>query len=231
MKLRQSVYVTLSVETRPIELCGIRPQRKSKSVDVNLIIHIKPKTLQDITLVCKWPCWWCAGKEVQPVLRYRDADGSVFSETRNAFGRSETTSLLTANPSTPTQSEPESPSGRSASPSASDSDSEDKDEEEVVSHLQRLQGLAGSWRRVNKRPRLGKDGREHRDMGLGSGQQEGDWGGEPEAAAMQVYVHGIDEAALQSALTPSSLWQRIQLNKNLEVGLHLTGCCAVLLVD
>ena len=157
------------------------------------------------------------------MLRYRDADGSVFSETRNAFGRSETTSLLTANPSTSTQSastsstqsENESPSGRSASSSASDSDSEDKDEEEVVSHL----------------PRLGKDGREHRDMGLGSGQQEGDWGGEPEAAAMQVYVHGIDEAALQSALTPSSLWQRIQLNKNLEVGRHMTGCCAVLSTD
>lgn len=160
------------------------------------------------------------------MLRYRDADGSVFSETRNSFGRSETTSLLTASPSTSIQSAPssgmqsdqDSSSGSSASSlsaSTSDSDSEDK-EDEVVSHLQRLQGLAGSWRRQNKRPRLGKDGREHRHMGLGAGQG-GAEEDEPEAAAMQVYVHGIDQAALQSALTPSSLWHRIQLNNNLEV--------------
>ncbi|KAL3133379.1 hypothetical protein ABBQ38_007249 [Trebouxia sp. C0009 RCD-2024] len=173
-----------------------------------------------------------AGKEVQPMLCYRDADGSVFSETRNVFGRSETTSVLTARPSASPQSEPSSAtqlepdpssgSSSSSSASASESDSEDKEEEEVVSHLQRLQGLAGSWRRVNKRPRLGKDGREHRGTGLGAGQLEGGGEGEPEVAAMQVYVHGIHEAVLQSVLTPSPLWHRIQLNKNLE------SCDAVL---
>lgn len=171
------------------------------------------------------------------MLRYRDADGSVFSETRNAFGRSETTSLLAASPSaspqsepsSATQAEPDSSSGSSSSSSASasESDAEDKEEDEVVSHLQRLQGLAGSWRRVNKRPRLGKEGREHRGTGLGAGQQEGGGQGEPEVAAMQVYVHSIDEAVLQSVLTPSSLWHRIQLNKNLEVSLQLSDCCFV----
>lgn len=163
-----------------------------------------------------------AGKGVHPTLRYRDTDGNIFSETTNSFGRSETTSLLTATPSTSTstqsttpdasQSEPDSPSARSASQAASDSDSEK--EEEVVSHLQRLQGLAGSWRRHNKRPRLGRDFRE----GVAGQQGEDDV---PEAAAMQVYVHGINAIGLQSALEKSSLWHRIGLNNNLEVRMLL----------
>lgn len=164
-----------------------------------------------------------AGKGVHPTLRYRDPYGNIFSETTNSFGRSETTSLFTTTPSTSTstqsttpdtsQSEPDSPSTRSASEGASDSDSEEK-EEEAVSHLQRLQGLAGSWRRHNKRPRLG---REYREGGAGH-QEEDDV---PEAAAMQVYVHGINVTGLQSALEKSSLWHRIGLNNNLEVGMLL----------
>lgn len=166
-------------------------------------------------------CLVAAGKAVNPTLRYRDTNGNVFSETTNSFGRSETTPLLTATPSsnatqsTPdaSQSEPDSPSSRSASDAALDLDSEER-EEEAISHLQRLQGLAGSWRRHNKRPRLGKDHRE------GSpGQQEED--DVAEAAAMQVYVHGINETGLQSALEKSSLRHRIELNNNLEVGILL----------
>ena len=160
-----------------------------------------------------------AGKAVHPVLRYRDADGSVFSQSRNCFGRSETTSLLTATPSTSTQSTPDasqsesdSASARSAS-EASDSDTEDI-EEEVPSHLQRLQGLAGMWRRHNKRPRLG------RETAQGGTYHEG----LPAADAMQVYVHGIDETGLQSALTKSSLWHRIELNNHLEVGMPPNAC-------
>ena len=168
-------------------------------------------------------CLAAAGKGVHPTLRYRDTDGNVFSETTNSFGCSETTSLLTANPSTSTQSatleasqsEPQSPSSSSASEAAPDSDPEDR-EEEAVSHLQRLQGLAGSWRRHNKQPRLGKDYREG-----SAGQQEHDV---PEAAAMQVYVHGINETGLQSALEKSSLWHRIELNNNLEVGMVCLQC-------
>ena len=102
---------------------------------------------------------------------------------------------------------------KSASEPASDSDSEER-EEEVVSHLQRLQGLAGSWRRHNKRPRLGREYRE----GPAGHQEEDDV---PKAAAMQVYVHGINETGLQSALEKTSLWHRIELNNNLEVGLLL----------
>ena len=157
---------------------------------------------------------------MHPTLRYRDTDGNVFSETTNSFGRSETTSLLTATPPTSSQSinnaaqsEPDLPSARSALAAASDSDSEER-EEEVVSHLQRLQGLAGSWRRHNKRPRLGREYRQG-----GAGHQEEDH--VPKEAAMQVYVHGINETGLQSALEQSSLWHRIELNNNLEVGLLL----------
>lgn len=157
---------------------------------------------------------------MQPVLRYRDAYGNVFSETTNSFGRSETTSLLTASPSTSTQSttpdasqsEPESSSARSASEAASDSDSEET--EEVVSHLQRLQGLAGGWRRHNKRPRLGK---EYQEGGVGHHEEDG----VAEADAMQVYVHGINETGLRAALEKSSLWHKIELNNNLEVGMLL----------
>lgn len=163
---------------------------------------------------------------MQPVLRHRDPDGNVFSETTNSFGRSETTSLLTASPSTSTQptppdvsqSEPESSSARSASEAASDSDAEEK-EEEVVSHLQRLQGLAGSWRRHNKRPRLG---REYREAGA-EHHEEGDVA---EADAMQVYVHGINETGLRAALEKSSLWHKIELNNNLEVGMLCFACSA-----
>lgn len=169
-------------------------------------------------------CVFAAGKLVQPVLRYRDTDGNVFSETTNSFGRSETTSLFTASPSSSTQSttgttpdasqsEAESSSARSASEAASDLDSEER-EEEVVSHLQRLQGLAGSWRRHNKRPRLGK---EYREGGV-EHHEEGDVA---EADAMQVYVHGINETGLRAALEKSSLWHKIELNNNLEVGMLL----------
>lgn len=88
-----------------------------------------------------------------------------------------------------------------------------------MSPLQRLQGLSGSWRRKTKRPRLAKDGRDHRaGEQNGAGQQGGDEPDLPEAPAMQVYVHGIDEAVLQSGLASSSLWPKIQLNRNLEVG-------------
>ena len=163
---------------------------------------------------------------MQPVLRYRDTDGNVFSETTNSFGRSETTSLFTASPSTSTQSttpdashsEPESSSARSASEAASDSDSEER-EEEVVSHLQRLQGLAGSWRRHNKRRRLGK---EHREGGTEHHEEED----VAEADAMQVYIHGINETGLRAALEKSSLWHKIELNNNLEVGMLLLACGA-----
>ena len=165
------------------------------------------------------------------MLRYRDSAGNVFSQTRNRLGQAETTSIVTATPSSEAQSplssaDIDSDSSFSASTSGSVLSDSESEEEEVLSHLQRLQGLSGSWRRQVKRPRLAKDDRDLLDTGQTStGLQSDDQNdddvddvpAEPEAAVMQVYVHGIDEAVLQSALTSSALWRRIQLNGQLEV--------------
>ncbi len=47
---------------------------------------------------------------------------------------------------------------------------------------------------------------------------------------MQVYLHGIDEAVLQAALTSSKLWDRIQLMDSLQASHFWTwqDCIAML---
>ncbi|DBB09376.1 TPA: hypothetical protein ACH3X3_007951 [Trebouxia sp. C0006] len=179
-----------------------------------------------------------SGKEVHPVLRYRDADGSVFSQTTNSFGQTQTQSVFTAAASSSSSSSSTasdsacSDSGRDSSSSDSggipryDSAS-DSEEEDVASHLQRLQSLAGNWKlkQTNKRARLANKSPQQDDSesSTSDGGQQGQGSFQlPAVPAMQVYLHGIDEAVLQAALTTSSLWERIQLQDSLQ------GCDAVL---
>ncbi len=177
-------------------------------------------------------CSIFAGKEVHPVLRYRDADGSVFSQTTNSFGQTQTQSVFTAAASSSSSSSSTasdsacSDSGRDSSSSDSggipryDSAS-DSEEEDVASHLQRLQSLAGNWKlkQTNKRARLANKSPQQDDSesSTSDGGQQGQGSFQlPAVPAMQVYLHGIDEAVLQAALTTSSLWERIQLQDSLQ---------------
>lgn len=189
-------------------------------------------------------CTFDAGKEVHPMLRYRDAQGSVFSQTPNTSRETHTTCISKAAESCPT-----SPSATSSAKSdnhsdgdsfptasslgftdsASDSDSES---DAAVSHLQRLQSLAGTWKQHNKRARIA-NAAPQQDLGdepvSDGGQQRRDTFRPPQVPAMQVYLHGIDEAVLEAALTNSALWHRIQLQDSLQVTtlmsfLHLLHC-------
>jgi len=173
---------------------------------------------------------------VHPVLRYRDADGSVFSQTTNSFGQTQTQSVFTATASSSSSSS-SAASDSARSDSSRDSSSShsggiprydsasDSDEEEVASHLQRLQSLAGNWKlkQTNKRGRVANKSPQQDDSELSTsdGGQQGQGQGQgsfqlPAVPAMQVYLHGIDEAVLQAALTTSSLWDRIQLQDSLQ---------------
>ncbi len=176
---------------------------------------------------------------MHPVLRYRDADGSVFSQTTNSFGQTQTQSVFTAAASSSSSSSTTSDSARSDSSHDSFSSgsggiprydsASDSDEEEVTSHLQRLQSLAGNWKlkQTNKRARAAnkspqQDGSE---LSTSDGGQHGQGSFQlPAVPAMQVYLHGIDEAVLQAALTTSSLWERIQLQDSLQA-----SCSEILL--
>ncbi len=176
-----------------------------------------------------------AGKEVHPVLRYRDADGSVFSQTTNSFGQTQTQSVFTAAASSSLSSSTASDSARSGSrrdSSSSDSggilrydlasdSEEEEEEEEVASHLQRLQSLAGNWKlkQTNKRARAANKSpqQDDSDNSTSDGGQQGQASFQlPPVPPMQVYLHGIDEAVLQAALTTSALWERIQLQDSLQ---------------
>ena len=172
------------------------------------------------------------------MLRYRDADGSVFSQTTNSFGQTQTQSVFTATASSSSSSS-SAASDSARSDSSRDSSSShsggiprydsasDSDEEEVASHLQRLQSLAGNWKlkQTNKRGRVANRSPQQDDSELSTsdGGQQGQGQGQgqgsfqlPAVPAMQVYLHGIDEAVLQAALTTSSLWDRIQLQDSLQ---------------
>jgi len=168
------------------------------------------------------------------VLRYRDANGSVFSQTTNSFGQTQTQSVFTAAASSSSSSSSTaSDSARSdGSRDSSSSDSggiprydsaSDSEEEEVTSHLQRLQSLAGNWKlkQTNKRARAANKSPQQDDSeeSTSDGGQQGQGQASfqlPPVPAMQVYLHGIDEAVLQAALTTSSLWERIQLQDSLQ---------------
>ena len=184
------------------------------------------------------------GKEVHPVLRYRDADGSVFSQITNSFGQTQTQSIFTAaaasssSPSSSTASDSASSDSRGDSFSSGSGgilrydSASDSEEEEVASHLQRLQSLAGNWKlkQTNKRARAANkspqqdDSEESTNGGGPQGQGQASFQ-LPPVPAMQVYLHGIDEAVLQAALTTSSLWERIQLQDSLQA-----SCSEVLLM-
>ena len=174
-------------------------------------------------------CSIFAGKEVHPVLRYRDADGSVFSQTTNSFGQTQTQSVFTA-ASSSSSSSSSTASDSARSDSSRDSSlsgiphydsASDSEEEEVASHLQRLQSLAGNWKlkQTNKRARAANKSPQQDDSepSTSDGGQQGQGSFQlPAVPAMQVYLHGIDEAVLQAALTTSSLWERIQLQDSLQ---------------
>ena len=173
------------------------------------------------------------------MLRYRDADGSVFSQTTNNFGQTQTQSVFTAASSSSSSSSTASDSACSDSgrdSSSSDSggiprydSASDSEEEEVASHLQRLQSLAGNWKlkQTSKRARAANKSAQQDDSEestIDGGQQGHATFQLAPVPAMQVYLHGIDEAVLQAALTTSSLWARIQLQDSLQA-----SCSEVLL--
>ena len=172
-----------------------------------------------------------AGKEVHPMLRYRDAEGSVLSQTIDRTGQTQTTYISKAagsspiGPAThPDQSDHEI-SSPATLPDSRDTASDSESEEEVASHLQRLQSLAGRWKQQHKparatsaAPQLGME------EAASDGAQKGkDSFSPPSLPALPVYLHGIDEAKLQAALTASSLWHRIQLQDSLQVNTALAS--------
>lgn len=171
-----------------------------------------------------------AGKEVHPVLRYRDTDGNLFSQTTHTSGQRQTESIYTAASSAPgnvldaesaqTDSTYESSSSALES-GASNYESDSDSEQEVASHLHRLQSLAGNWRvkqQIKRARTATKASEQESEEGASDdGLQGKDSFSLPPVPAMQVYLHGIDEAVLQASLTSSSLWDRIQLRDSLQV--------------
>ena len=165
-----------------------------------------------------------AGKEVHPMLRYRDAEGSVLSQTIDRTGQMQTTYISKAagsssiSPATQPDHDHET-SSPATLPDSRDTASDSESEEEVASHLQRLQSLAGRWKQQHKQARVTSAAPQlGMEEAASDGAQKGrDSFSPPSLPALPVYLHGIDEAKLQAALTASSLWHRIQLQDSLQV--------------
>lgn len=164
------------------------------------------------------------------MLRYRDADGNLFSQTTHTSGQRQIESIYTAASSAPgnvldaesAQTDSTYDSSSSASESgAPNYDSDSDSEQEVSSHLHRLQSLAGSWKvkqHIKRARTATKASEQESEEGASDGGLQGkDSFSLPPVPAMQVYLHGIDEAVLQTSLTSSALWDRIQLRDSLQV--------------
>ena len=143
------------------------------------------------SLPCFEPQQFCAGREVYPVLRYRDADGNAFIRTDDVDTDSPSFSQIR-------------PADLLDSLSSAGSESDSESGPEIITPLQRLQrAAAGSVKQIVKRRTPAKPGQPQVEQ--------------PETHPLQVYVHGIAEDVINSALRKSSLSHKIQLKDSLQV--------------
>lgn len=161
------------------------------------------------------------------MMRYKDEAGTAFAQADSSSDSA--TSSRSGRPAfSYIQPDADHDSSWPASTSAAfDSDS-DSDSAEEATPLQRLQSLAGSWRQQQTRQRRsvarGGVAQTSEAHAGDEAQQAADRAAEPQAAPMQVYVHGIEESKLEAALTKSNLWHRIQVRDSLRVRVACWRC-------